>query len=119
MATRDMTDDELMQMMAQYTDLLIGLSSMTRNDFFSYLRRDVFVELGVSKALELVGEAAFGVSQSGRAAYPDIDFAKWEEMRHDIVHDYGGILISSTYQTITYDVPDLYSKLRSYKFINF
>lgn len=116
MHSRDMSDAELMRMMATYAELLQSLSSLSRNEFFAFINRNEFQELGVCKALELVGEAANYVSAAGRSKYSEIDFDKWEKDRHDITHGYGGTDMTYIHQTIIHDIPDLCRELRSYGF---
>lgn len=114
MQSRDMSDAELMEMMALHVSALMELSSYSRNDFFQFIRRDAFTEYGVCKALELVGEAASYISQSGRAEYPEIDFSKYRAWRLQITHGYAGVEMSDVYETITRDIPTLHHQLRQH-----
>ncbi len=118
MHTRDMSDEQLLDMMATYVSLLSPLSNWSRNEFFTYTNRDVFLELGVGKAVELVGEAATYVSQTGRNRYNKIDFEWLKELRTSIVHFYENVLLIELYQTIKTGIPKLQQSLSEYGFMN-
>ena len=118
MQTREMSDEQLMDMMATYVSILHPMSNWSRNEFFSYTNRDVFLELGVGKAVELVGEAASYVSQAGRNRYNKIDFDLLKELRTSIVHSYENVLLIELYQTISRDIPELRMNLIEYGFMN-
>lgn len=118
MQTRDMSDEQLMDMMATYVSILHPISNWSRSEFFAYTNRDVFLELGVSKAVELVGEAAAYVTQAGKNTYSKIDFDLLKELRTSIVHSYENVLLIELYQTISKSIPELRMNLIEYGFMN-
>ncbi len=52
------------------------------------LDRDIVIAMGLVKLIEIVGEAASGVSPELRNEHPDIPWAKLVGMRHRLVHAY-------------------------------
>lgn len=60
------------------------LKDRTHEDFMS----DRLLRDGVAYNLQVVGEAAYQVSDGLKAAHPQIDWFKIAGLRHRIVHDY-------------------------------
>ncbi len=118
MHSRDMTDKQRMEMMAEHVRDLRSLSLAGRKAFFQLARRSPFADYGIAKALELIGEAAHYMTQTGRNQYSKIDFDKWEGLRHDLTHDYSGVELLFVWQTIEKEVPKLYNHLHNYGFIS-
>ena len=117
MQTRDMTDAQRMEMMAEHVSELRSLALSGRRAFFQLARRSPFADYGIAKALELIGEAAYFMTQAGKSKYSRIDFDRWEELRHDLTHDYSGVELLFIWQTIEKEVPKLYDHLSGYGYI--
>lgn len=64
--------------------------------------------------IQIIGEAARRVSQSGRAAHPEIPWRQITGMRHRIVHDYLNIEYSVVWEVVTRDLPALISALEMF-----
>jgi len=63
--------------------------------------------LSLVKEVEIIGEAAYQLSQEARASMPE---APWEDiigMRHRLVHAYFNINLDILWQTIEKDLPAL------------
>lgn len=65
----------------------------------------------VMRELLIIGEAARGISESGKSQHDKI---KWDEilgMRNRLVHEYFRIKIDLVWETIKYDIPILITQL--------
>lgn len=63
------------------------------------------------RELLVIGEAARGVSDSGKLQHPEI---KWDEisgMRNRLVHEYFRIKLNLVWETVKYDIPILVTQL--------
>jgi len=117
METRSMSDTECLQVMGVYTLLLKPMAAWSMPRFAKYVQEDRIRELGVAKAIEMIGEAASGVSQAARNEYKQIDFEKLAKMRNTIVHAYGTVHINDLFSTLKNDIPDLFKELNQHGFI--
>lgn len=75
------------------------------------LSSDRLLALGVVKAIEVVGEAARGVSHTMQAAHPDVAWREIVGMRNRLVHDYTEINFDIVWQVATTDLPMLVRQL--------
>lgn len=66
----------------------------------------------VIRAVSVVGEAAYRVSDATRAAHPDIAWRRIAAMRHKLVHDYGEIGLDRVWATVRDELPALVDRLR-------
>lgn len=67
----------------------------------------------MSKAIELVGEAAWRVSEPFRDAHPEVPWTAIIGMRHRLVHDYRGINLRRLWDIVQHDVPPLLAALEA------
>lgn len=77
------------------------------------LDEDRLLVLGLVKAIEIIGEAAYQVSESTRA---DVLGVPWEDivgMRHRLVHAYFDINLDVLWRTVLDDLPPLIAPLQS------
>lgn len=115
MRTREMTDEQRIQMMATYATVLLPYAGMNRGEFMRLASdSDDLPALGIGKALELVGEAAYHISEEGRADYSDIDFEYWEQWRHELTHEYPSIDFLDVWDAVWKHIPDLHRTLENY-----
>ncbi len=102
---------ECCQRIAGYVD------GVTKEQFESnYLLQD-----GLVRKLEIIGEAAKGLSEDLRDANPDVPWRKMIGIRDRIVHQYFKVDLDIIWETVTSDIPELetlitpiYDKLASY-----
>jgi uncharacterized protein with HEPN domain len=71
------------------------------------LNTDRQLVLAVVKSVEIVGEAANGVSPPLRARTPEIPWEDIVGMRHRLVHAYFDINLSISWLTVQKDLPPL------------
>lgn len=63
------------------------------------------------RKIEVIGEAAKGLSEYIRAANPDVPWRKMMGIRDRIVHQYFKVDLDVIWQTVTNDIPALESKI--------
>jgi uncharacterized protein with HEPN domain len=68
---------------------------------------------GMTKLVEIVGEAAKSISITGRASLPDVPWRAAARMRDRLVHHYFDINLDVLWQTITEDLPQMLTTLPS------
>ena len=67
--------------------------------------------LSLTRLLEIIGEAANGVSESFREEHKDIPWKKIIGMRNRLIHGYFDIDPDIVWETVKTDLPPLVSKL--------
>lgn len=77
------------------------------------LDKDRLLVLGLVKAIEIIGEAAYQVSEDTCAQLPDIPWEDIIGMRHRLVHAYFDINLDILWRTVQDDLPPLISALES------
>ena len=68
----------------------------------------------VLRRLEIIGEAAGGLSPETRALFPNLPFQGMRGMRNIIAHDYGEVDLDLVWKTATRDLPTLIATLQDY-----
>ncbi|MDW8317052.1 MAG: DUF86 domain-containing protein [Anaerolineae bacterium] len=76
------------------------------------LDRDRKLTLALIKDIEIIGEAAYQVSDETRSQLPDIPWQDIIGMRHRLVHAYFDINLDVLWQTVQQDLPPLVEVLR-------
>lgn len=71
------------------------------------LEEDELLRLGLTKLVEIVGEAAKQVSGTTRAAHPDVPWSAASRMRDRLIHHYFDIDLDILWVTVTEDLPQL------------
>jgi uncharacterized protein with HEPN domain len=69
-------------------------------------------QLALSKALELIGEAANHLSEPFFAARPALKWKPIVNLRHRLVHDYGRTNFRILWSIVTAELPDLIARLK-------
>ena len=62
--------------------------------------------------LQIIGEAAYNLTEPLKKAHPDVDWFKIEGLRHRIVHDYGRIDDTQIFRITNKYVPPLVEQLK-------
>jgi len=78
-----------------------------RND----LNKDDMLSLSLVRLLEIIGEAASGVSEEYREKYPDIPWRKMIGLRNRLIHGYFDINLDIVWDTVNTDLPPLLTNL--------
>jgi len=75
------------------------------------LDADIMLNLSLVRLLEIIGEAARGVTETFRDANPDVAWHKMAGMRNRLVHAYFDVNLDMVWRTVTQDLPPLIEKL--------
>jgi len=75
------------------------------------LDTDRMLNLSLVRLLEVVGEAARGVSSIFREAHPEIAWKKMAGMRDRLIHGYYEVNLDVVWETVTEDLPPLIAQL--------
>ena len=100
-------DAYLLDMLIAARDAVSFVRDLSRQQFVS----SRIHQQAVTKALEIIGEAAGRVSEPVRAAHPEIPWDEITGMRHRLVHDYFEINLDKVWETVQDDLPPLISML--------
>lgn len=73
------------------------------------LETDDLLRLGLTKLVEIVGEAAKQVTEATRALHPSVPWSAAARMRDRLVHHYFDIDLDVLWSTVTEDLPALLS----------
>jgi uncharacterized protein with HEPN domain len=73
--------------------------------------KDELLQVWMIHHIQIIGEAARGLSDPFRATHPDIPWTQIIGMRHILVHDYFGIDLEEVWGTVTKDMPVLKHQL--------
>ncbi len=80
-------------------------------------RQDLDVDrkltLALVKEIEIIGEAAYQISEVTREQFPEIPWDDIIGMRHRLVHAYFDINLDILWKTVQQDLPPLAEKLQS------
>ena len=76
------------------------------------MSRDVFVKdrvvsLAVTRLLEVLGEAANGVSDDLRRRHGSVPWSRMISMRHRLIHGYYDLDLDIIWSTVSEDIPPL------------
>lgn len=77
------------------------------------LDKDRKLTLALIKDIEIIGEAAYQISEETRSRLPDIPWDDIVGMRHRLVHAYFDINLDILWKTVQEDLPLLAKRLRN------
>ncbi len=77
----------------------------------SSLEDDELVQIWIIHNLEILGEAARGLSDELRQRYPDAPWREMVAMRNVLAHGYFGIDVERVWATVEKDLPKLKEQL--------
>ncbi len=75
------------------------------------LDKERMLSLSLVRLLEIIGEAARGISREFRDAYPDIAWKKIVGMRDRLIHGYFDVDLDVVWETVIEDLPPLITHL--------
>lgn len=102
MSRRDDTV-RLRHMLDHAREAVALLGARTRQD----LPADRLLQLGLTRLIESIGEAAARVSGAGQARWADIPWRAIVGMRNRLIHGYDGVDLNVLWDTVTDDLPPL------------
>ena len=75
------------------------------------LDTDRKLNLSLVRLLEIIGEAARGISQEFRQEHPDLPWSGMIGLRDRLIHGYFDINLDVVWETVTDDLPPLIAQL--------
>jgi len=102
-------DARLLDMLLAAQDAVMFVSSLTREAFDG----DRKTQYAVSRALEIVGEAASKVTDDTRERHPDIPWSRIVGMRTFLAHEYFQIDLDAVWSVITTQLESLIGQLKA------
>ena len=90
------------------------LSNAAKDTHFFNLNEKDLAYYGVVKLLEIIGEAAYKLSNDFKSKHPSTPWKYVVGMRHVLVHGYYQINKEDLFKTIRDDLPILYNQIISY-----
>jgi len=102
-------DDLLLlgHMLDTATKISVRVSGLDRESF----DENEDLRLALAHLVQVIGEAARGVSAEGRLRLPSIPWREITGMRHKIVHDYMDVSFDVLWAVVTQDLPPLLAEL--------
>ena len=85
----------------------------TKNRQRADLDADELLGLGLIRLLEIIGEAAWGVSEQLRDKYPGIAWRQMAGMRNRLIHGYFDVNNDLVWDTVTLELPPLITQIKS------
>lgn len=73
---------------------------------------DALVRSAVERQIEIIGEAARGLSDSLKAEHPEIPWRKIMAQRHVLAHEYGDVDPKLVWRVASVHIPVLHAQLR-------
>jgi uncharacterized protein with HEPN domain len=95
-------------------DMLDGartIVQMTTGVEFDQYLTNRMMQLAVERGIEILGEAARGVSDSFQQAHPEIPWRPIIAQRHILAHEYGSIQPDRIWRVVTIHIPALIALL--------
>ncbi|MBL9000803.1 MAG: DUF86 domain-containing protein [Phycisphaerae bacterium] len=76
-------------------------TEMTSGKSLEDYAADIVLRYAIERVIQIIGEAAWRVSDHFKVAHPEIAWRKIEGQRHRLVHDYGVILPELIWEVAT------------------
>ena len=87
------------------------VASFVRGRTFDEYQSDHLLRRGVERSVGIVGEAAWRISKTFRAAHPEIAWRPISAQRHILVHEYRRIKNDKIWRVATFYIPELIRQL--------
>jgi uncharacterized protein with HEPN domain len=85
----------------------------TKNRKRADLNSDELLGLGLIRLLEIIGEAAWGISDNIRSKYPEIAWRQMSDMRNRLIHGYFDVNNDLVWETVTLELPPLITQIKA------
>jgi len=95
----------------QITDAVNEAVGFTKDYSRQELSSNRMLQLAAVRLLEIIGEAAAGISRDCRTTYPDIAWHKMAGMKQRLARGYFDIDLDVLWQTLSGDLPPLLGQL--------
>jgi uncharacterized protein with HEPN domain len=85
----------------------------TKNRKRADLDNEELLGLGLIRLLEIIGEAAWGISEKLRNKYPQIAWRPMSNMRNRLIHGYFDVNNDLVWETVTLELPPLITQIKA------
>ena len=106
---RDRDGVRLVHMLEHSREVIQLVAGRTRQD----LDTDRVLSLALVRLLEIVGEAASGISADARSKRPGIPWAEIVGLRNRLIHGYDSVDLDVIWSVVKHDLPALVRELES------
>lgn len=95
-------------------DMALLLKNEEKIHSLQSIKEDTVLFYGLTKMIEIIGEAAYKITREFKAANPQLPWREIEGMRHVLVHGYYQISAEMLWDVIQNDIPVLIPILQYY-----
>jgi uncharacterized protein with HEPN domain len=95
---------------AYLLDMLLAarkVQQFTRDVAWQSFQSDEILQNAVMRMVQIIGEAATGISPEFKQAHSEIPWNQIVGMRHRLVHDYVNIDLARVWEVVQRDIPEL------------
>ena len=85
----------------------------TKNRKRTDLDTDELLGLGLIRLLEIIGEVAWGISDSLRNKHPEIAWRQMASLRNRLIHGYFDVNNDLVWETVTLELPPLITQIKA------
>lgn len=75
-------------------------------------RKNTLFQDAIVRTIEIIGEAAAGVSEETKIAHAEIPWKEIVGMRNRLIHEYLDVDVQKVWQTVKEDIPKLIEKIQ-------
>ncbi|HAL55417.1 MAG TPA: hypothetical protein DCP63_02775 [Bacteroidetes bacterium] len=94
-------------------DSILRVEQYTEGIDASEFKRQILIQDGVIRQIEIIGEAVKRLSSSYRSSHPDTPWQDFARMRDKLIHDYFGVDLEKVWLTVKEDLPPLKAEVLS------
>lgn len=105
-----MREDDLIRLTHMLAEARSAISFLGDKDVNS-LKDDRMCSYAILRAIEIIGEAAYKISNETRETIKEIPWAGIINMRHRVVHAYHDVNITIVWNTVKFSLPSLIQTL--------
>lgn len=95
-------------------EMALKLKNAPDNHNLEDINRDPILFYGLTKMVEIIGEAAYMLTDVFKATHPELPWRKIIGMRHVLVHGYNTVSPLILWDVITHDIPPMIPILIGY-----
>jgi uncharacterized protein with HEPN domain len=92
-------------------DSIDSIIDFTQNISYKQYNDDFKLRLALIKLLEIIGEAANGITEETQQRFSEVEWAILKSVRNVLVHEYFGIDYDIIWNAIKDRIPDLKQKI--------
>ena len=90
------------------------VEKLIANVAFDDFTSDIRTFYAVMKNIEIVGEAAYMLTNDFKSTHPGTPWSTIQGMRHVLVHGYASVNSTTLYETALYGIPELHQQAEQY-----